>query len=136
MFDKPFRLQIITPTRVVYQDEALSVSAPGVLGGFQVLYNHAPLLSSLEVGVIKVKKTNGGELHFATSGGFLEVKQNEVVILADSAELSSDIDSARAERGRERAQSRLHSKDPAVDVERARLSMLRALNRLRIVGHQ
>jgi len=134
MFDKPFRLQIITPTRVVYQDDALSVSAPGALGGFQVLYNHAPLLSALEIGEIKVKKTDGGELHFATAGGFLEVKQNEVVVLADSAELASDVDSVRAERARERAESRLHSKDPAVDPERARLAMLRALNRLRIVG--
>jgi F-type H+-transporting ATPase subunit epsilon len=134
MFDKPFRLQIITPTRVVFQDGALSVTAPGVLGGFQVLYDHAPLLSALEVGEIKVKKTDGGELHFATSGGFLEVKQNEVVILADSAELAADIDKVRADRAHERARSRLHSKDPAIDPERARHALLRAQNRLRIAG--
>ena len=134
MFDKSFRLQIITPTRVAYQDEALGVSAPGVIGGFQILYNHAPFLSALEIGELRVKKTDGADLHFATGGGFLEVKGNEVVVLADSAELASDIDSARAERARERAKTRLHSKDPSMDPERARVAMLRALNRLRIAG--
>jgi F-type H+-transporting ATPase subunit epsilon len=134
MFEKPFRLQIITPTRVVYQDDAVSVSAPGVVGGFQVLYNHAPLLSALDVGELKVRRTDGAELHYATAGGFLEVKANEVVILADSAEIASEIDTGRAERARERAKNRLHSKDPAVDLDRARSAMLRALNRLRIAG--
>jgi F-type H+-transporting ATPase subunit epsilon len=134
MFDKPFRLQIITPTRVVFQDDAVSISAPGVIGGFQVLYNHAPLLSALEIGELRVRKTDGVELRFATSGGFLEVKQNEVVVLADAAELASDIDSARADRARDRAHARLHSKDPSVNVERARLAMHRAMNRLRIAG--
>ena len=134
MFDRPFRLQIVTPTRIAYQDEAVSVSVPGALGGFQVLYNHAPLLSALEIGELKVKKADGTELHFATSGGFLEVKSNEVVVLADSIELASTIDSPRAEQSRERARTRLHSKDPSVDLDRARISMLRALNRLRVAG--
>ena len=134
MFDKPFLLKIITPTRVAYEGEVLSVSAPGVLGGFQVLHNHAPLLSALEIGELNVRGTDGREFRYTVSGGFLEVKANSVAVLVDTAEQAPEIDQARATRSRDRAQSRLHSKDPSVDIERARLSMLRALNRLRAVS--
>jgi len=131
MFDKPFALRIITPSRVIYQGEAVSISAPGVLGGFQVLNNHAPLLSALEIGEIRIKTKEGEEIRYAISGGFLEVKANSVAVLADTAEHTREIDQLRATRARDRASGRLHSKDPAVDIERARMAMMRALNRLR-----
>ncbi|MDH4069964.1 MAG: F0F1 ATP synthase subunit epsilon [Ignavibacteria bacterium] len=134
MFDKPFQLQIVTPARVAYKDTAVSISAPGVRGGFQVLYNHAPFLSALEIGELKVMKKDGSEIRFATGGGFLEVKDNAVVVLADSVENASDIDVERARDAKERAAGRMQSKDASVDVERARLAMLRALNRLKIAG--
>jgi F-type H+-transporting ATPase subunit epsilon len=134
MFDKPFLLKIITPTGVVYQDKAVSVSAPGACGGFQVLYNHAPLLSALEIGEVKVRNEAGGEIRYATSGGFLEVKNNEVVLLTDAIEPASEIDTGRAMLAKERAERRLQSKDPAVDHERAQAALLRALNRLRVHG--
>jgi len=134
MYEKSFKLQIITPGRVVFQDEASSVSAPGTQGGFQILHSHAPFVSTIEVGEIKVMNKNGHDLVYATSGGFVEVKENNVVVLAESAELAGEIDVPRAKAANERATQRLQSKDPGVDIERARLSMMRSLNRLRVAS--
>jgi len=134
MYDKPFSLQIITPTGIAFQGEALSVTAPGVQGGFQVLYNHAPLLSSLAIGEIRVTNRKREQFLYAVSGGFLEVKNNLVVALVDAIEHAPDIDVSRATRARERAETRMHSKDPSVDIDRARLAMVRALNRLRVAA--
>jgi F-type H+-transporting ATPase subunit epsilon len=132
MYEKTFKLQIITPGRVVFQDEASSVSAPGTQGGFQILYNHAPFISTIEIGEIKVRNKNGNDLVYATGGGFVEVKENNVVVLAESAELAGEIDVPRAKAANARAMQRLQSKDPGIDIERARLSMMRSLNRLRV----
>ena len=134
MYEKAFKLQIITPGRVVFQDEASSVSAPGTQGGFQILYSHAPFISTIEVGEIKVRNKNGNDLVYATGGGFVEVKENKVVVLAESAELAGEIDVARAKAANERATQRLLSRDPGIDIERARLSMMRSLNRLRVAS--
>jgi F-type H+-transporting ATPase subunit epsilon len=134
MYEKPFTLQIITPTRILFQGEATSISAPGTAGGFQILYSHAPFISTIEIGEIKVKDTAGKDMLFATSGGFVEVNQNSVVVLSETAEAASEIDVARAKAANERAVHRMQTKDPTVDVERARLAMLRSLNRLRVAG--
>jgi F-type H+-transporting ATPase subunit epsilon len=132
MFDKPFKAEIITPERVLFSGDVLSLSAPGVEGGFQVLFSHAPLLSALEVGAIKVIPKEGKEVIFSTSGGFLEVRQNLVVVLAETAEREGEIDAPRAQAARERAEQRLRSRSKDIDVERAQHALLRALNRLRI----
>jgi len=132
MFDKPFQLEIIAPDRVVYRDQAVGVSAPGVEGGFQVLFNHAPLVSALEVGRITVKSPGGHALYFATSGGFLEVRDNAVVALVDTAERADEIDVPRAKAARDRAEKRLHEPFGTIDIERARAALMRAINRLRI----
>ena len=134
MYEKSFRLQIITPNKVVFQDEATSVGAPGTLGGFQILYNHAPFISTIEIGELKVKDKNGKDELYATSGGFVEVKENSVVVLAETAERVAEIDVQRAKASNERAVKRLHTKDPGIDLERARLAMVRSLNRLRVAG--
>ena len=134
MYEKPFKLQIITPGKVVFQDGATSVSAPGTLGGFQILCDHAPLISTIEVGELKVKDTKGNDLLYATSGGFVEVKDNNVVVLAETAELATEIDVDRAKAAGERASARLHSADPGIDLDRARFAMVRSLNRLRVAS--
>jgi F-type H+-transporting ATPase subunit epsilon len=134
MYDKPFHLEIIAPEKVVYQDDAVSFSAPGEEGGFQVLFNHAPLLSSLTIGQLKVKDTGGTDIFYATSGGVVEVRDNEVVALVETAERAQDIDRARAEAARDRAVRRLQEKQAKTDVARAEAALLRALNRLRIAG--
>lgn len=132
MYEKSFQLEIVTPAKVVFRDEATSLSAPGIQGGFQVLYNHAPLLSAIEVGVIRVKDKNGNDTHYATGGGFVEVKENHVVVLADSVERASEIDVERAMAAKQRAEERLRQRDDSIDQARARASLARALNRLQL----
>lgn len=132
MEEKTFKVEIVTPQKVAFQAEATSVSAPGVEGGFQVLFNHAPYLTILEVGLITVKDLEGHDTVFATGGGFVEVNNNRVVILADSAERAGEIDVVRAKAARGRAEQRLHAPQGNVDVERARAALLRAMNRLRV----
>jgi F-type H+-transporting ATPase subunit epsilon len=135
MYDKSFSLRIISPDRVVYEGEATSVSVPGASGGFQVLYNHAPLLSALLAGPVTVKSIQGDDALYATGGGFLEVHDNSVVVLVESAERPDEIDVRRAEDARDRAVQRLRSGARSVDIPRAEAALQRALNRLRLAGH-
>ena len=132
MSEKTFKLEIVTPRKVIFSGDVTSFSAPGIVGGFQVLYNHAPLLSALAVGKIKYVDKEGKITEYATSGGFVEVKSNHVVMLAETAELPQEIDIARAQSAKDRARKRLAERAPDVDIERARAALARALNRLRV----
>lgn len=132
MDGKAFDLEIVTPKKVAYRGSVTSFSAPGIVGGFQVLRSHAPLLSSIAVGEVKISEPDGSERHYATSGGFVEVRNNKVVMLAETAERAEDIDVKRAEAARDRAQKRLDEKKIETDLERARAALHRALNRLRV----
>ena len=134
MYERSFSLEIVAPDRVVFQGEATSVTAPGTMGGFQVLFNHAPLLSSLDVGPLKVKNTQGVDTVYATGGGYLEVRENKVVVLVESAEKPEEIDVERARAARARAEGRLKVHDASFDSARAELALARALNRLRVAG--
>jgi F-type H+-transporting ATPase subunit epsilon len=132
MYEKAFQLEIITPNGIVFRDEATSLTAPGIVGSFQILYDHAPILSALDIGEIKVKDKAGNDTRYATSGGFVEAKGNHVVVLADSAEKATDIDVDRARSAKERAEERLRNKEESVDFVRAQAALARAANRLRI----
>ena len=134
MADKILQLEIVTPKRVVFKGEVTSLTAPGVVGGFQVLFNHAPLLSSLKIGEVKIKEASGTEFHYAISGGFVEVRENHILLLAETAERTDEIDAERAKASRDRAQRRMIEKKSEIDFERARFALYRALNRLKIVG--
>jgi F-type H+-transporting ATPase subunit epsilon len=136
MTDKIYRLEIVTPNKVVFSGDVTSFSAPGVIGGFQVLRNHAPLLSNIAVGEVKLTDAGGIDFRFATSGGFVEVHENKLVMLAETAERSDEIDVTRAEAARERAQRRLAEKKAETNIERARLALHRALNRLKVAARQ
>jgi len=132
MFEKPFKLEIISPERVVFSGDVAAVSVPGTSGGFQVLRSHAPLMSSLEVGRITVKAVDGTDMHYATSGGFVEVRDNVMVVTVETVERADKIDVDRARRSRERAQERLAKHAEDIDIVRAEASLLRAMNRLRV----
>lgn len=134
MADKNFQLDIVTPAKTVYSGEVQSFTAPGVMGNFQVLFNHAPLLSSIGIGEIKVVESNGTSLHFATSGGFVEVKSNKVILLAESAERSDEINVERAEKAKTRAAERINKKDRETDDARARVALSRSINRMKIAS--
>jgi len=132
MDDKTFQCDLITPQRVLFSGRVVSVRAPGTIGNFQVLYNHAPLLSSLTIGKIIIRLPDGSELLYAISGGFAEVRENRVLLLAETAERRDEIDVARAEAARDRALKRLKERSKDIDPERARAALKRALNRLQI----
>ena len=134
MADKTYHLEIVTPKKVVLNAEVTSFSAPGVMGGFQVLRSHAPLLSTIAVGDVKVVDSQGKETHYSTSGGFVEVRDNRVILLAETAERSDEIDVDRAKISRDRAQQRIAERKVETDVDRARVALARAINRLKISG--
>lgn len=132
MTAKAFQLDIVTPKRIVFSAKVESFSAPGVVGGFQVLHSHAPFLSTIKIGQVKMRDADGKEVRYATSGGFVEVRGNKVVLLAETAERADEIDAERAKAAKARAQQRLSDKRSDIDIERARIALQRALNRLRI----
>ncbi len=132
MAEKTFRLEIVTPHKIIYSADVTSFSAPGVVGGFQVLRSHAPLLSAIGIGEVKLVDTGGNEQRYATSGGFVEVRDNKVVLLAETAERADEIDVQRAQAAHDRAQKRFAEKRTETDIERARVALHRALNRLKI----
>lgn len=128
-------LEIISPEKKVYSGKVKSVTIPGTKGNFQVLYNHAPLISTFEVGIVKLDLTDDSKKYFTTSGGSAEVLNNKVLILSDTIESVENIDLERAKKSKDRAEERLanKTKDKDIDVERARVSMARALNRIKAV---
>ena len=133
MADRFVQVEIVTPRRVAFKGDVTSISVPGASGGFQVLHNHAPLLAALTIGMVKLHEADGTERRFAVSGGFVEVRENKVVMLADAAERTDEIDRDRAVAARDRAEKRLAEKKPDLDFERAKLSFSRAVNRLRVL---
>ncbi len=130
---KLFNLEVVTPSRKAFSGEVQSVTIPGTLGSFQVLYNHAPLLSTFEIGKVKVVDSTGKELHFATSGGTVEVRDNIVLMLAETFESPDEIIKERAEKALSRAKDRIAEKNKKdLDLERAELALQRAINRLKV----
>ncbi|HEY82857.1 MAG TPA: F0F1 ATP synthase subunit epsilon [Dehalococcoidia bacterium] len=126
------RLDIVTAERAVYSEEVDMVIAPGVEGQLGILPHHVPLMTVLVAGELRIKK-GGEEETLAISGGFLEVRPDRVVVLADAAERAEEIDVARAEEAKRRAQERLAAKyAPGVDVARAEAALRRALARLKV----
>lgn len=84
--NKLIQVEILTPENVVYRGKVKSITLPGVMGSFQVLYNHAPLMSILELGKVKIVDENDKVIYFVVSAGFAEVKNNFVTVLVESAE--------------------------------------------------
>lgn len=127
-------LELATPTRLVVSAEVDEVVAPGSEGYFGVLPGHAPLLATLGVGEVTYR-IGRDEHHVAVSGGFAEVRNDKVIILADSAETPADIDRTRAERARDRAEGRLSGRNQEeIDYARAAAALARAVTRLQVAS--
>jgi len=133
---KLFNLQIVTPQKSAFSGEVESFSAPGTVGGFQVLHDHAPFLTTVSIGEVKVRDEVGEEAVYSTSGGFVEVSGNNVTFLADSIEKKEEIDVERAKSAKLRAEERLMKKEEGINIARATASLARAINRLRIADIQ
>jgi F-type H+-transporting ATPase subunit epsilon len=124
-------LDIVTAERVVYSEpEVDEIVAPGARGQFAVLPRHAAFMTTLVPGVLVIRK-GGDEIDMAITGGFVEVRGNHVVVLADAAERADEIDEARAKEARRRAEERLASREVAFDERRAEAALLRSLARLK-----
>ncbi len=132
---KTLNVNIVTPSRTVYDGDVQSITLPGTIGNFQVLYNHAPLMSSLEIGQIKIEDGQGDRKVFATSGGTVEVLDNKVIVLAETLESPDEIDTQRAEDAKKRAKQRIakETDEKDIDIIRAELALRRAINRLKLI---
>lgn len=127
-------LEIATPTRLVVSEQVDEVVVPGVEGYFGVLAGHAPFLTTLGIGELTYRKGRD-EFHLAVAGGFCEVRNDKVIVLADMAERPEEIDRDRAERARQRAEQRLSGRSQEeVDYARAAAALARALTRLQVAG--
>jgi len=129
----PLKVDIVTAERVVYSDEGVDeVVAPGIEGELTVLSQHAPLLTMIKPGVLRIVK-GSDDVDMAITGGFLEVRDDRVTILADAAERAEDIDSVRAEEARRRAERALEERELKVELVEAAAELQRALIRLKAV---
>ena len=135
-------VDIVTPDGRVFQGTANGVRAPGVEGSFEVRTDHAPMISAFGIGplIVKAQSTHeyadrGGRIIFATSGGFLEIAENTVTVLAETVEPASEIDVDRAESAQERARRRLEEGD-LEERETHEAALERARNRLRVAMGQ
>jgi len=126
------KLDIVTAERMVYSEDVDMVIAPGVEGQLGILPHHTPLMTTLQAGELRIKK-GGEEISLAVSSGFLEVRPDRVVVLADAAERADEIDLARAEEAKRRAEQRLSDGHvTGLDEARAEIALHRALARLSV----
>ena len=127
----PLKLEILSPERRAYSDEVDMVVVPGIDGQLGILPHHTRLISALGIGELKIKKA-GTEEHMLISGGFVEVRPDRVIVMADLAEHSDEIDEARAVDARKRAEAELEGTHDPVDIARVRAALQTALMRERI----
>lgn len=130
---RSFAIDIITPERIVYREMIDIIIVPALDGDLGVLAGHAPLVTGIKIGVIKIKK-DGEEFLISTSGGVMEVQPEQVNLIVNSAELPHEIDIERAEQAKKRAVQRLENSTNEIDQVRARIALERAVARLKVAG--
>ena len=129
-----FKLSVVTPEKVVFEQEVRSIIAPGSEGYLGVLTDHAPLLTALQAGKLEVVDSDHRRSEYCLSGGFLEVSGNVATVLADAIETIEGIDVQRAKEAAKRARERLSRRsDRDIDAARAEAALARALNRIKMI---
>jgi len=126
-----FKLEIVTAEKMVFSDEVSALIAWGVEGQLGILPHHAPLMTMLQPGDLMIRKDKGEE-YLAISGGFLEVRPDKVIILADACERVDEIDIARAEEAKKRAQETLKVAPLTIDAAVAEAALRRSIARLKV----
>ena len=133
MPDKTFQVEVITPDRCAVAEDMVSLQVQASDGSMGILYNHAPLIASLDTGKLRGRTGKGEEKVLAVGEGFLEVLKNQVKVLCDFADFPDEIDVKRAEQAKERAEKRLKERSkPDIDDVRAEAALRRALVRLQL----
>ncbi|RBP04783.1 F0F1 ATP synthase subunit epsilon [Rossellomorea aquimaris] len=125
------KVNIVTPDGPVYDSEVEMVSTKAQSGELGILPGHIPMVAPLQIGAVRLKKGGNTEL-VAVSGGFLEVRPEQVTILAQSAETAEAIDVQRAKEAKGRAEDRMQAQQDDVDFRRAELALKRAMNRINV----
>jgi F-type H+-transporting ATPase subunit epsilon len=138
MSSDSIELIIVTPTRQLLRESVLEVTLPGADGQLGVLPDHAPLITELGIGELTYRAKAGGEATMAIISGFAEVLGDRVTVLAETAERPEDIDLARAEQAKKRAEQRLAAaaSDPEIDWARAAVALQRSLIRIQVARKQ
>ncbi len=128
----PLQLEIVTPERLAYSDTVDSVVLPGAEGEMGILPHHAPLLATLGVGELRIRK-GGEEEFFAIAGGFVQVRPDKVVVMAETADMAAEIDLEKAQEARREAERALESGySEGADLSLARAQLQQALLRIRL----
>ncbi|HSK51827.1 MAG TPA: F0F1 ATP synthase subunit epsilon [Clostridia bacterium] len=128
----PIRLEIVTPERLAFEDDVDSVNVPGIEGELGILPHHAPLLSMLGFGELRIRR-GGAEESFAIVGGFVQVRPDKVVVMAETADLAAEIDLEKAQEARREAERALESGyHEGADLSAARAALQQALLRIRV----
>jgi F-type H+-transporting ATPase subunit epsilon len=128
------RLDIITAEHIIFSEDVNSVIAPGIEGSLGILPHHAPLMTMLQPGELVIRKGQE-EIFFCVTGGFLEVRPDKIIVLADASESCEEIDIERAEAAKRRAEERLKTRPPGVDQARAEAALRRSIIRLKVAQH-
>ena len=126
-------IDVVTPKGIKYSGEAISCTAPGWDGEFQILKDHASMVTQLNIGSLSFE-VDGKRKIMSTSGGYLEIQKNNISIIAETAEWADKIQVDRAREAEQRARERLKGHDGDIDVDRAKLALARALNRIRVAS--
>jgi len=127
-----FYAQLLTPEGSLFEGDVISVEVPGIKGSFEMLFNHAPVVSSLGIGKISIQIAENEEIIYAVSGGFVEMSHNHCTLLAEKAELSNEIDITEAEKKRDELRKLL--KTITQNREEAELELAIAENRIKIAS--
>ena len=135
MDEHKLHIKVVTPDGIIFEYNAATLVVLNTTSGeLGIMANHMPVISALKIGEIKlIDELNELEERMAVSGGFAEFSNNTLTVVADAAERADDIDVARAESAKERAERRIAQANSARDADRARLALLRAVNRIHVV---
>ena len=127
-----FYAQLLTPEGALFEGDVTGVKVPGTSGSFEMLHNHAPLVSSLGIGKIEIEKESGSPLVYAVSGGFVEISDNHCTILAEKAEEAGSIDASEAAKERDELQAKLS--ETTHNREETEHELAVAQNRVKVAG--
>jgi F-type H+-transporting ATPase subunit epsilon len=130
-----FPLEILTLQKQFLKEDAQFVVAPGSEGLFEILAHHAPFVFALKSGALRVRRPDGKDFYIAVHGGLLVVQKESTTVLTRSAERPEEIDIARAQRAKERAEKRLGEKNADIDRPRAEAALARAVTRLKVAEY-
>lgn len=127
-----FQFEVVTQDRTVVLTEVEHVLLPGEDGKFGVLANHLPMMAALTLGILEFGPLKGKRRKIALGGGFMEMNNNRLTIMANTAELAEDIDVLRAKQAKERAEQRIAGQKADIDFARANLALRKALLRIQV----